>query len=101
MSRIKLSRASWVASFRMVNGKELELPPLAILCGWHRRIFWPEAGILVLRRSLGKSKKACQIRENREICACGAKMYACGAKFLRLRRKNLRLRRKNVRLRRK
>ena len=32
---------------------------------WGGRIFWPKAGILVRRRSLGKSKKAYQVPENR------------------------------------
>ena len=65
---------------------ELEFPPLAILCRWGGRIFWPKAGVLVLRRSLGKLISVGEMRENREICACGAKMYACGAIFLRLQR---------------
>ena len=64
-SRFELNRAIWALSFRRVNGTELELPPLAISWGVGVRIFWPEAGILVRRRSLGKSKKACQVPENR------------------------------------
>ena len=80
-SRIELNRPSWAESFRRVKYLELKLPPSAVLCRWYGRIFWPKAGILVRRRSLGKSMQVYQIRENREICACGAKMYACGAKI--------------------
>ena len=63
MSPVELNRPKWALSFRRVNGTELELPPSAISWGVGVRIFWPKAGILVRRRSLGKSKEACQIRE--------------------------------------
>ena len=74
VSPFELNCAKKAHSVRRVKYLELEFPPSAILCRWGGRIFWPKAGILVLRRSLGKSIQACQIRENREICACGAKI---------------------------
>jgi len=41
--------------FQRVKYLELELPPWVILGRPRGRIFWPKAGVLVLRRSLGNS----------------------------------------------
>ena len=52
-SPVELNRAIKARLFRRANDAELKFPPLAKLRWLVRRIFWPEAGILVRLRSLG------------------------------------------------
>jgi len=52
-SPVELNRAKKAVLFRRVNGRNLKLSLLAILCRVPSRIFWPEVGILDRRGSLG------------------------------------------------
>jgi hypothetical protein len=55
-SPIKPNRAkkkNFRSGGRRVNHAELKLPSLVKLCSLVRRVFWPEAGILVRLQSLG------------------------------------------------